>query len=94
MKMMRVGSWYNKLTEQEKAHFKAKVEFHDVNKLRTYYSTARKTFESDYAFGPSLTVTKGDKIYYFSYDRKDFTEIRTNDTNAFYKNVDNNKEGN
>ena len=77
MKTIKVGSWYEKLTPKEQEYFRAKVERFGVNKLRSFFTAARKhfVFQSEYVFGPALTVEYAGKIYHFSYDRKEFFTI-------------------
>jgi len=74
MKTIKVGAWYEKLTQKEKAYFSAKVERFGVQVLRSYFTTARKQFDSqsDYEFGNSLTLTHNGIEYYYSLDRKEF----------------------
>lgn len=77
MKTIRVGSWYEKLTEKEKSYFSAKVERFGVQTLRSYFTTARKQFifQSEYEFGNALTLVHNGVEYYFSSDRKEFCRI-------------------
>lgn len=74
MKTIRVGAWYEKLTQKEKSYFSAKVERFGVQVLRSYFTAARKqfVFQSEYEFGNSLTLTHNGVEYYFSSDRKEF----------------------
>lgn len=72
MRKIKVGAWFQKLNEQEQDFFKLKVERFGVQHLRSYFTAARKQFESGYEFGQGLTVTKDGKTFYFSSDWNKF----------------------
>mgnify|MGYP000917385114 CR=1 FL=1 len=80
---MKVGKWYEKLSQKEREHFARSVERYDVNKLRSFYTAARKKFASKtgaysddkYTFEPCLCVVHDNVLWGFSYERKEFVCI-------------------
>lgn len=75
MRQIKVGSWFNNLTEKEQALFKKLHIHYGTQYLRSFFTIAHKTFglpsQYDYITGP-LRVIKDGNEYHFSSDRKEF----------------------
>ncbi len=78
MKTVKVGTWYNKLTPSAQEYFKNKVEKFGTQKLRSYFTVAKKQFGllSNVCFEDGLNLKVNNELYYFSYDRKEFCKFQ------------------
>lgn len=71
-KALKVGSWWNKLDEQQQEAFK-RLYFtgrYDINPIRKFLTSAKKRFTNP-VYGHFRVEAEG-KTWHYSHDRDDF----------------------